>query len=175
MVDFAPDTVHGLSADVYFNGQPVRVLGGVLFNHAIEKLDLTANDEGAIGPVKTLRRGDATTVTVPLTDTLGLATWSGIALPFASGITSGPTSGAIVLPKAQPGDDYLEEAHELRLVTRDGAATLVFSSAVVTELDELEMNEEDQQVWAATFTCYRFTHSGQSTPFYILSGSHPPA
>jgi hypothetical protein len=162
MVDFAPDTVHGLSADVYFNGQPVRVLGGVLFNHAIEKLDLTANDEGAIGPVKTLRRGDATTVTVPLTDTLGLATW-------------GPTSGAIVLPKAQPGDDYLEEAHELRLVTRDGAATLVFSSAVVTELDELEMNEEDQQVWAATFTCYRFTHSGQSTPFYILSGSHPPA
>ncbi len=173
---FPTDTVHGLSADVYYGGSAVRVFGEIALSIAPEVLALTANDEGNFNPVRILRRGETVTIGVPVADTLGLPTMSGVLMPFAEAlITSGALSGAIVLPKSQPGDDYLDHADELRLVARDGSATFVFPAAVATELDELTLSEEAQQAWLATFTAFNSTVSGVETPFYVLSGSHPPA
>lgn len=172
---FATNTVHGLSADVYFNvsgatPNALRVFGEITVAHTIEKLDLTANDEGNVNPVATLRRGDVTLVTVPLSDTSGLPTLSGVVFPFASGV-AGVSGTEVVLPKAVPGDNYLNKAKELRLVLRDGSATWIFGKAVVTEVAELALSEEAQTVYAATFTCYRLLTSGIETPFKIISGS----
>jgi hypothetical protein len=172
---FNDDTVHGLTADVYFNDTPVRTVGEQTLNITQERLPLTANDEGMVNPVADLRRGDMTTITVGVADAYGLATLSGVILGFASGVTSGPTSGAIVLPKAAPGDNFLNIAGELRLVMRDGSSTWVFEQAAAVEIGELTLSEEEQTVWPVTFQAYRFTHSGVETPFYVLSGSHPPS
>lgn len=173
MPTFNSDTVHGLSADVYYGGVARRTWGDVVWSTELNTLELTANDKGAVEPVQVLRRGDVTRVTVPLTDTGGIGTLSGVVLPFASGITAGPASGAIVLPVSVPGDDYLSQAAELRLVARDGSFTLVAPSAVVVEIDDLALSEENQSVLAVTFQLFRATISGQSSPYLIISGSHP--
>lgn len=176
MPTFPTDSVHGLSADVYFAGTPVRVFGEITLNIAPETLPLTANDEGAFNPVAILRRGESVTIGVPVADTTGLPVMSGVTMPFASGLTtSGALSGAIVLPKSVPGDNYLDHAEKLVLVTRDGSATFVFPAAVCVALDELTMFEDAQMVWGATFQAFNTTVSGVETPFYVLSGSHPPA
>jgi hypothetical protein len=80
-----------------------------------------------------------------------------------------------VLPKAAPGDNFRTVAKELVLVTRDGTATWTFPLAAVVELEELTMAEDEQTAWTATFQAYRTTISGVETPFYVQSGSHPPA
>jgi hypothetical protein len=170
MPSFQSDTVHGLSADVYFNSVPLRVFGDITFAVSQEVLALTANDEGNVNPVDVLRRGDVTTVTIPVSNTTGLAVISGVLLPFASTV-SGVSGMEVMLPKAQPGDSFLSKAQELRLVLRDGSATIICGAAVVTELAELTLAEESQQAWAATFTCYRTTVSGVETPWRIISGS----
>jgi hypothetical protein len=174
MPTFASDTVHGLSADVYFGGTAVRVFGDITLAVTPEVLDLTANDEGNFNPVDVLRRGESVTVGVPVSDTQGLATLSGVLFAFADTDDDNIASGleAMVLPKSTPGDSYLAQAQELRLVTRDGAATWVFPSAVVVGLEDLSMSEESQQAWGATFRCFTTTISGVDTPFYVLSGSH---
>lgn len=172
MPTYANDTVHGLSADVYFNAIARRTFGDVVWSTELNTLPLTANDKGAIEPVQVLRRGDVTRVTVPLSDTGGIATLSGVVLPFASGITAGAASGGLVLPVAVPGDDYLSKAQELRLVARDGSFTLIAPSAAVVEIEDLAMSEENQAVYAVTFQLFRATISGQSTPYVLLSGSH---
>lgn len=169
-MSFASDTVHGLSADVYFGGTQLRVLGEVTIGIAPETLDLTANDEGAFNPINTLRRGEAVTVGMALTDTQGLATISGVILPFSSNV-SGASGIEVLLPKSQPGDDYLSKAAELRLVTRDGTATWIFPSAVVTAPEELAMAEDSQQAWSVSFRCYNATVSGVETPLRVISGS----
>jgi hypothetical protein len=172
MPSFNSNTVHGLSADVYFaasGSQPaaVRTLGEIQVTVENEVLNLTANDLGQFEPVKVLRRGDRTQVSLALTDMSGLATLSGIVFPFATLEGSG-----IVLPVSEPGDDFLALAKELRLVLRDGSATMIFPSAVVTEVGELVLSEEEQNVYPVTFTCFRATVSGgHSTPFVIISGS----
>jgi hypothetical protein len=173
MPTFPSNTVHGLSADVYFKGVAVRVLGDVTINIEPEVLELTANDEGAFNPVDVFRRGDSVTVGIPVADTMGLDTLSGVLLPFGTlTVISGAVSG-IALPKPVPGQSLLSKAGELRLVARDGSATWVFPSGVCFALEELAMSEENQQVWAATFRCFNATISGGVvTPFYVLSGSY---
>lgn len=184
MPTFPSDTVHGLSADVYYNFTAIRVFGDISVTVANTTLPLTANDEGNINPVNVLRRGDVSTVTVPIAETQNLATLSGVVFPFASSVLSlGAGSGLsgasgqseVLLPKAQPGDDFLAKAQELRLVLRDGSATWVFPQAVATELGELTLSEENQQVFPTTFTCFRSTFSGVETPYRIISGSFPPS
>jgi hypothetical protein len=172
MPTFASNTVHGLSADVYFKGVTVRVFGDVTINIEPSVLELTANDEGAFNPVDVFRRGDSVTVGIPVADALGLATMSGVLFPFGTlSVISGAVSG-IILPKPTPGQSYLSKAGELRLVCRDGSATWVFPSGVCFALEELAMSEENQMVWGATFRCFNATISGGVvTPFYVLSGS----
>jgi hypothetical protein len=170
MPTFATDTVHGLSADVYYNSVAVRVFGNIVLSVANQILDLTANDEGNVNPVNALRRGDTVQVTVPIADAAGLGTISGIVLPFASTV-SGDSGVEVLLPKAVPGDDFLSKAQELRLVLRDGTATWIFPAAVVTEVQDLTLSEENQMVQGAVFTCYRSTVSGVETPLRVISGS----
>ena len=172
MPTYSPDEVHGLSADVYFNAIARRTFGDISWSTELNTLPLTANDQGAVEPVQVLRRGDVTRVTVPLSDTTGLPTLSGVVLPFASGITAGAASGGLVLPVAVPGDDYLSKAQELRLVARDGSFTMIAPSAAVVEIEDLAMSEENQAVYAVTFQLFRATISGQSTPYVLMSGSH---
>lgn len=169
---FASDTVHGLSADVYFGGTQRRVFGDVVWSTELNTLPLTANDLGAIEPVQVLRRGDVTRITVPLADTTGLPTLSGVVLPFASGVTASGGVNGMVLPVALPGDDYLSQALELRVVARDGSLTLIAPSAVVVEIEDITLSEENQSVVAATFQLFRSTISGQSSPYLLVSGSH---
>lgn len=170
MVSFATDTVHGLSADVYYDSVAVRTQGDISISVSPEILNLTANDEGGFGPVRALRRGESITVDIPISNVGGLATLSGIILPFSSTV-SGASGTEVLLPKATPGDDYLDKAKELRVVTRDGSATWIFPKAVVTELDDLALSEENQNVWSATFQCFNDTVSGVETPLRVLSGS----
>lgn len=167
---FASDTVHGLSADVYYNSVQRRVFGDVIVSIGQEILDLTANDEGNVEPVDVLRRGDRVRVTVPLADATGLATVSGVVLPFSSTV-SGDSGIEVLLPKAAPGDSFLDEALELRLVARDGSATFIFPKAVVTEVADLTLSEENQMVQGVTFTCFRDTVSGVETPVRMISGA----
>jgi hypothetical protein len=170
MPSFPTDTVHGLSADVYYDSVAVRSAGEITISVAPEVLELTANDEGMFNPVNVMRRGESITVGVPLSDVTGLATISGIALPFASTV-SGASGTEVLLPKSVPGDDYLSKAKELRLVARDGSATFIFPKAVVTALDDLALSEEAQNIWGATFRCFMSTVSGVETPVRVLSGS----
>jgi hypothetical protein len=170
MPTFATDTVHGLSADVYYDSVAVRTAGDVTISISPEVLELTANDEGMFNPVNVLRRGETVTVGVPIADVTGLATISGITLPFASTV-SGASGIEVLLPKSVPGDDYLSKAKELRVVARDGSATFIFPKAVVSELDDLALSEENQAVWGATFRCFNSTVSGVETPLRVLSGS----
>lgn len=170
MPTFATDTVHGLSADVYYDSVAVRTAGDVTISITPEVLELTANDEGMFNPVNVLRRGETVTVGVPLSDVTGLTTISGIALPFSSNVT-GASGVEVLLPKSVPGDDYLSKAKELRLVARDGSATFIFPLAVVAELDDLALSEENQAVWGATFRCFNSTVSGVETPLRVISGS----
>lgn len=170
---FASDTVHGLSADVYFNGTQLRVFGDVVWSTQPTILELTANDLGAIEPVQVLRRGDVTRFTVPLADVTGIGTVTGAWLPFASGVTASGAVPGFVLPVAAPGDDYLALAKELRVVMRDGSATIIAPSAVVIAVEDVTLSEENQNVVAATFQLFRSTISGQSAPYLFVSGSHP--
>lgn len=178
MPTFSSDTVHGLSADVYFGTGPAptarRTFGDVVWSTELNNLDLTANDQGAIEPVKVLRRGDVTRVTVPLSDTTGLSTVSGAWLHFASGVAaSGQSTSGLVLPVAVPGDDFLDKAQELRVVARDGSFTMIAPKAAVVEVAEIALSEETQSVVAATFQLFRTTISGVSSPYLLVSGSHP--
>jgi hypothetical protein len=100
----------------------------------------------------------------------GLGTISGIMLPFSSTV-SGASGIEVLLPKSVPGDNYLAQAKELRVVARDGSATFIFPLAVVTALDDLALSEENQNVWGATFQCFNSTISGVETPVRVLSGS----
>lgn len=174
MPSFPSDSVHGLSADVYFgptnSGVARRVFGDVQLAVALQKLDLTANDEGNVNPVQVLRRGEVVTVTCPFADATGFALITGVVQPFSTTVT-GVSGLEIILPKAQPGDDFLSEAQELRLVLRDGSATWIFPKAVVTEIGDLVMSEENQMVQPCTFTCFRVSISGSESPFKIISGS----
>lgn len=170
MPSFASDTVHGLSADVYYNSVALRVFGDIEFAVSQETLQLTANDEGNVNPVDELRRGDVTTITVPISDTFGLPTLSGVTFPFATSVT-GDSGAEVLLPKAAPGDSFLAKAKELRLVLRDGSATIICAKAAPVALESVTLAEESQQAWALTFTCYRTTVSGVETPWRILSGS----
>jgi hypothetical protein len=170
MPSFNTNTVHGLSADVYYDSVAVRTAGDVTLSISPEVLELTANDEGMFNPVNVMRRGETVTVGVPLADATGLGTISGIVLPFASTV-SGASGIEVLLPKSVPGDDYLSKAKELRLVARDGSATFIFPKAVVTELDDLTLSEEGQVIWGATFRCFNSTVSGVETPVRVLSGS----
>lgn len=177
MPTFSSDTVHGLSADVYFGTGPtptaVRTFGDVVWSTELNTLPLTANDQGAIEPVKVLRRGDVTRITVPVSDTTGLATISGVWNHFASGVAaSGQSTSGLVLPVAVPGDDYLDKAQELRVVARDGSFTLIAPKAAVVEIADLSLSEENQSVIAATFQCFRTTISGVESPYLLVSGSH---
>lgn len=167
---FATDTVHGLSADVYYKSTQHRVFGDIVVAVGNEILDLTANDEGNVNPVDTLRRGDRVQVTVPLSDATKLAVISGVVLPFATSV-SGDSGVEVLLPKAVPGDSFQSKAGELRLVLRDGSATYIFPSAVVTEVQDLTMSEENQMVQGVVFTCYRTTVSGVETPVRVISGT----
>jgi hypothetical protein len=183
MPTFTSTTVHGLSADLYFGtaGTPTahRTVGDITISVTQEQLPLTANDEGMVNPIQNLRRGEVVTVTAPLGDSTRVETLSGLIYPFASGSTTSGGVPVVGLPKSVPGDDYLSKAQELRLVLRDGSSTWVFPSGVITELAELALSEENQNVYAATFTCYNATLtlsgglSGTVSPFFILSGSHP--
>lgn len=172
---FPVTTVHGLSADVYFNNVQQRVFGDIVVTVSNVILDLTANDEGNVNPVNTLRRGDLHTITVPLADATSLSTISGVTQPFASGVqsVSGTTSGLtmLLLPKAKPGDQYQPRAKELRLVLRDGSATWIYPLAIVTKIENITMSEEKQMIQGVVFQAYRTTVSGQETPFVIVSGS----
>lgn len=170
MPNFSTDAVHGLSADVYFNSVARRVFGDVVVSVANEILNLTANDEGNVNPVDTLRRGETLTVTVPLADATGLGTISGVVFPFATSV-SGDSGVEVLLPKAAPGDSYQQQAQELRLVCRDGSATYIFPLAAVTEIQDLTMSEENQMVQGVVFTCYRTTVSGVETPVRVISGA----
>lgn len=170
MPSFASNTVHGLSADVYFDSTAARVFGDIVISVAQENLPLTANDEGNVNPVEVLRRGEVVTVTVPLADATGLGVISGIVFPFSS-TTAGASGTEVLLPKAAPGDSVLAKGKELRLVSRDGSATWIFPKATVTDIADLALSEENQMVQAVTFTCFRTTVSGVETPFRIISGS----
>lgn len=177
MPTFNSDTVHGLSADVYFGSTAVRVFGDISISVDGQILNLTANDEGNVNPVDVLRRGDVTTITVPIAATQNLDILSGVIFPFASGTSGSSISGVseeVLLPKAAPGDSFLDEAQELRLVTRDGSATWIFPKASPVEYGELTLSEESQQVFPTTFQAFRSTVSGVETPFRIISGSHAP-
>lgn len=170
MVAFPTDTVHGLSADVYWKGTAQRVFGDILLSLPQEILELTANDEGNTNPVDVLRRGDRVLITVPYSDSSGLATVSGTILPFSTSV-SGASGVEVLLPKSAPGDSFLDQAGELRLVLRDGSATWIFPKAAPTELQDMTLSEENQTVWATTYTAYRTTVSGVETPFRLISGS----
>lgn len=170
MPTFASTTVHGLSADVYFNSTALRVFGDIVISQTREVLELTANDEGNTNPVAVLRRGERVTVTVPIADATGLAVISGVINPFATSV-SGVSGHEVLLTKPAPGDNYLNEAQELRLVARDGSATWIFPKAVATAVADLALSEENQMVQGVTFTCFRQSVSGVETPFRILSGS----
>jgi hypothetical protein len=174
---FASDTVHGLSADVYYNAVQQRVFGDIVISSTIESLPLTANDEGNVNPVDVLRRGENVMVTVPFADASSIAAISGVYQPFS--LARATTSGTeVVLPKAAAGDSFVDEAQELRLVLRDGSATWIFPAAVATDVADLTLSEENQMVQAITFQCFRSTVSGIETPFRILSGAvitGPPA
>lgn len=170
MPTFNSDTVHGLSADVYYNSVAVRTAGDITITISPEVLELTANDEGMFNPVNAMRRGETVTVGVPISDATGLATVSAITLPFSSTVT-GASGVEVLLPKSVPGDDYLSKTQELRVVARDGSATWIFGAAVVTELDDLTLSEENQNVWGATFRCFNTTVSGVETPYRVISGS----
>lgn len=175
MSTFATNTVHGLSADVYFNASgasptQLRVFGDIVLGMALEALNLTANDEGNVNPVEVLRRGETVTVVVPLSDATARSIVSGVVLPFSSNV-SGVSGFWTGLPKAAPGDSFLNKAQELRLVTRDGSATWIFPKAVVTAIEDLTMSEENQMVQGVTFTCFRALISGMETPFLLYSGS----
>jgi len=167
---FQTDTVHGLSCDVYIASGQHRVFGDVVIATALQVLPLTANDEGNVNPVQVLRRGETVTVTVPFANAMNLALMSGVVHPFATSV-SGVSGIEVLLPKAQPGDDYLSEAQELRLVARDGSATWIFPKAVATEIGDLVMSEENQMVQPVTFTCFRVTISGVESPFKLISGT----
>lgn len=170
MPTFNSDTVHGLSADVYYNSVAVRTAGDITITISPEVLELTANDEGMFNPVNVMRRGETVTVGVPISDATGLATVSAITLPFSSVVT-GASGDEVLLPKSVPGDDYLSKSQELRVVARDGSATWIFGAAVVTELDDLTLSEENQNVWGATFRCFNTTVSGVETPYRVISGA----
>ena len=175
-MSFDTNTVHGLSADVYFKSVQRRVFGDVVWSTDKNILELTANDQGAIEPVTVLRRGDVTRITVPLSDTGGMATLSGVVFPFASGVeVSGATPNGFVLPVASPGDNYLDQAGELRIVARDGSFTLIAPIAVVVEVEDIALSEENQSVVAATFQLFRSTISGVESPYLVISGSQPTA
>lgn len=167
---FATTTVHGLSADVYYNSVAVRTAGDITITITPEILDLTANDEGMFNPVNSMRRGETVTVGIPVSDSTGLATVSAIMQPFSSTV-SGDSGIEVLLPKSVPGDDYLSKAKELRVVARDGSATWIFPKAVATELDDLTLSEENQNIWQATFRCFNSTVSGVETPYRVISGS----
>jgi hypothetical protein len=170
MPSFATDTVHGLSADVYFNSIAQRVFGDIVWSTTLEILDLTANDEGNVNPVDTLRRGDVTRITVPLSDSTGLGTLSGTIYPFATS-TAGVSGTVVLLPKAAVGDSYLTVAKELRLVARDGSFTLIAAAASVVEVGDVVLSEENQMVSPVTFQLFRTTISGVETPYRIYSGA----
>lgn len=172
MPTFATNTVHGLSADVYFGGTARRVWGDVVWSTDLNTLELTANDKGAIEPVAVLRRGDVTRVTVPLSDTTGLPTLSGVVFPFASGVTASGSVPGMVLPVAAAGDNYLTKTAELRIVARDGSFTMIAPSACVVAVEDIALSEENQSVVACTFQLFRATISGQQSPYLLLSGSH---
>jgi hypothetical protein len=167
---FATDTVHGLSADVYFGGTQVRVFGDVVWSTTLENLDLTANDEGNVNPVDTLRRGDTTMFTIPVSDSTGLPTLSGVIYPFATS-QDGVSGTVVLLPKAVPGDSFRANAKELRIVARDGSMTLIAEKAAPVELGDVVLSEENQMVTPVTFQLYRTTISGVETPYRIYSGS----
>lgn len=175
MPTFDTTTVHGLSADAYFDSVAVRLFGDVVIAQTNETLPLTANDEGNVNPVANLRRGDMHKITLPLADATGAYTISAIINPFASGVNSvsGSTSGLsmIVLPKAAPGDNYLTKAKELRLVARDGSRTIIYPKAVCIEIADLTLAEDKQMVQGAVFQAYRVRVSGVETPFVSVSGS----
>jgi len=175
MPTFATTTVHGLSCDAYFDGIAVRLFGDVVVAQTNEILELTANDEGNVNPVNVLRRGDKHQITLPVADATGQFTISGVINPFATTVTSvsGTTSGQdmILLPKAQPGDNYLNEAKELRLVLRDGSRTIIYPQACCVELEDLTLAEDKQMVQGAVFQAYRVLVSGVETPFVSVSGS----
>jgi hypothetical protein len=154
---------------VYFNSVQRRVFGDVVWSTTQEILDLTANDEGNVNPVDTLRRGDTTRFTVPLSDATGLATISGVSFPFATS-TAGVSGTVVLLPKAAAGDSFLDQAQELRLVARDGSFTLIAPKAVVVEVGDVVMSEENQMVAPVTFQAYRTTISGVESPWKIYSG-----
>lgn len=166
MPSFASNTVHGLSADVYYNGNAVRVFGAISVGVDQQTLPLTANDEGNINPVDVLRRGENFTVSVPVSDTSGIPTLSGVVFPFSTLTASG-----LIIPKAAPGDSFVSVAKELRLVLRDGSATIVFFKAAVTEVEDFSLDEENQQVLNVTFSTFRETISGEETPLMVISGS----
>jgi len=170
MPTFATDTVHGLSADVYYDSVAVRTAGEITIQITPEVLELTANDEGMFNPVNVMRRGETVMVGIPIADVTGLATVSAITLPFSSTV-SGASGTEVLLPKSSPGDDYLSKAKELRIVARDGSATWIFPKAVCTELDDLTLSEENQNIWGATFRCFNSTVSGVETPYRVISGS----
>lgn len=169
---FASDTVHGLSADVYYKGTQQRVFGDIAWSTNLNTLELTANDRGAIEPINVLRRGDVTQITVPLSDTGGISTLRDVVHAFASGVTASGSVSGMVLPEAQPGDDYLDKAGELRVVARDGSFTLIAPKAVVVSIDDITLSEESQSAVAATFQLFRTTISGQESPYLLVSGSH---
>jgi len=175
MPTFATTTVHGLSCDAYFGGVALRLFGDVVIAQTNESLPLTANDEGNVNPVAVLRRGDLHQITLPLADAVGPYTVSGVVNPFASGVVSvsGTTSGQtmILLPKARPGDNYLNVTHELRLVLRDGSRTIIYPAAACIEIDDLTLSEENQMVQGATFQAFRVLVSGVETPYVSVSGS----
>lgn len=170
MPTFGTDTVHGLSADVYYDSVARRVFGDVVWSTQLENLPLTANDEGNVNPVDVLRRGDTTRFTVPLADFTGLATLSGVVLPFATS-QAGISGTVVLLPKAVPGDSFLDKAKELRIVARDSSMTLIADKAVVVEIGDAVMSEENQGVFPVTFQLFRTTVSGVETPYRIYSGS----
>lgn len=167
---FATDTVHGLSADVYYNSVQVRVFGDVVWSTTLENLDLTANDEGNVNPVDTLRRGDTTMFTIPVADSTGLPTISGVIYPFATS-QAGVSGTVVLLPKAAVGDSFLTEAKELRIVARDNSMTLIAAKAAPVEIGDVVMSEENQMVTPVTFQLYRTTISGVETPYRIYSGA----
>ncbi len=170
MPTFPTDTVHGLSADVYFDSVARRTFGDVVWSTDLTVLDLTANDEGNINPVETLRRGEVTRITCPLSDVGGLATLSGVVFPFATSLT-GDSGVEVQFPKAAPGDSYLTQAKELRLVARDKSFTLIAAKAAPVEIGDVVMSEENQQVFPVTFQLYNTTISGAEMPYRIISGS----
>ncbi|KKL21270.1 hypothetical protein LCGC14_2447160, partial [marine sediment metagenome] len=104
----------------------------------------------------------------------GLGTLSGVVFPFAASVAvSGETARGMTLPVAAAGDNFLSKTQELRIVARDGSITLIAPSAVVVEMDDIALSEENQSVVAVTFQLFRATISGTESPYLLVSGSHP--